>query len=251
MKRHHRTILIISLSVIVIFSVYFLVLYRMSYSIAGNLEKIKSLRIKYTDSALNLDVDGKVWENVKPVKIQLYPQSARVAFGNEERDIMVRGLYNDEEIAFLIVFEDESEDLGGLVNPDACAILFTPKGAPATAQMMGFESKANIWHWKADRDVARFREGDQSVNVIREFIAAGPATQKPLARQYVEGGGEYKNNSWKVIFKRKLISQQKDEFVIEPGNNLSIAFAVWDGGKLETFSRKSISILRPLIVEEK
>lgn len=251
MKKHHRTIVVVALSVIVIFGTYFFVLYRMSYSLSGNLEKQESVRIGYTDRTFDLDVDSGVWKEVEPVKVHLFPQSARVAYGNEERDIMVRGIYNDEEIAFLIEFHDESENRGGLENVDACAILFAPGDAPVTAQMMGFESKVNIWQWKADRDTARFMKDDDSVNVIREFVAVGPATQKPLQNQNVDGRGEYDNSRWRVIFKRKLLSQQEDEFDIKPGNDMNIAFAVWDGKKLETFSRKSISILRPLILEEK
>ncbi len=247
-KRYHSTIIIIALCVAVIAFVYFMVMYRMAYQPAGRIEKQNSLTIEYTNQFISLDAGSEIWKKIKPVTIHLLPQSARVAFGQDEKDIQVRGLFNDDEVAFLLEIEDESGDLGGLLNPDACAILLAPEDVPATAQMMGYESKVNIWHWSADRNFSRYVQGDQSVNVVNELVAVGPATQKPLAEQNVIGKGVYEGIKWQVIFKRKLAGKQEDGIEITPGTNMNIAFAVWDGSKTETFSRKSISILRPLII---
>lgn len=251
MKRHHITILIVSLCVIVMAIAYFIVLYRLAYHPSASLTQEKSLTIEYTNQVIDLDVNSEIWNTTKSTQVHLFPQSARVAYGQEEKDLQVKGLFNNEEIAFLLEFDDTSEDLGGLKNPDACAILLSPEDIPATAQMMGYESKVNIWQWSADRNKQRYVKGDQSIIVIRELVAEGPTTQKPLAHQFVIGKGEYQHTGWRVLFKRKLATSQPDEFEILPGTGMNIAFALWNGENLETFSRKSISILRPLIINKK
>jgi DMSO reductase family type II enzyme heme b subunit len=105
--------------------------------------------------------------------------------------------------------------------------------------MMGYASKANIWHWLADRDT------------VREMKASGPGTQTPLKDQNVKGKGEYRDGKWKVMFKRSLKSMQDEEFEIIPDLEYKIAFALWNGSKMESFARKSISILAYLKFERK
>ena len=251
MKRHHKTILIVALSVAVILVVYFTVLYRLSHAVSGKLEEKETLAVSYINKAFDLDANNDLWKDIAPVRIHLLPQSARTPHGTTERDILVRMAHNNEEIAVLIEFNDESEDRTGPANPDACAVLFAPGDAPATAQMMGFGSIANVWQWLADRDARKYQAGDASVNVVRELFARGPGTQKELPGQNVEGRGEYGQGRWKVVFKRKLKSSQENELELKPGVDMNIAFAVWNGIKMESFSRKSISILRNLTLEEK
>ena len=251
MKRHHTTILVVSLCMATLSVLYFVVLRRSSYRPSETLTVEKEFIVETTNQVIDLDVRSSVWADVSPTNVQLFPQSARVAYGQEEKDILVRAVHNREEIAFLLEFDDESENIGGLIIPDACAILLAPDDATATAQMMGYESKVNIWHWSADRNDRRYGQDDQSVQVVRELISEGPTTQKPLAEQYVTGKGEYARTRWRVVFKRKLAKEQPDELKVSPDTRMQIAFAVWDGGKKETFSRKSISILRPLIISRK
>jgi DMSO reductase family type II enzyme heme b subunit len=248
MRENLRFILIVGIITLVLSLFYFVTVYSMSYK-RNPPEKEKELTVYYVDEQIPLDVNSEFWKNITPVRIHLQPQSARVPYGSDEREIFVRGVYNGSEIGFLVEFEDESENLGLPANPDACAILFVPGESPATSQMMGYNSKANIWHWLADRNLKRYREGDTTVNVVRELIATGPGTQTPMPKQLVEGKGEYTNGKWKVVFKRRLKRMQEDELDFGPGKNFKIAFAVWDGEKMESFSRKSISILRKLVLK--
>jgi DMSO reductase family type II enzyme heme b subunit len=197
-----------------------------------------------------LDPETEIWNSLKPEKVHLQPQTARVPYGNEEREMLVRAVYNEEEIAFLLEYRDTTVNWGLPANPDGCAILFVPGDSPATAQMMGFNSTANIWHWLADRNYKRYREGDTTVNVIRELIAHGPGTQTPMTQQLVEGKGEYTGDGWRVVIKRRLKKIQPDELDLVPGEEFKVAFAIWDGQLVESFSRKSISILRKLVWEK-
>lgn len=223
-------------------AIYFVILYHYIYKIPDTLEKGESFTVFSVDQKITLSLDNKIWHDIQPVTLPLFPQSVRTAFGKYERKINVKGIYNKEDIAFLIEYADETENRIGLKTPDYCAILFVPANSPASAQMMGFESIANIWRWSALRDAKK-------IDVVREFVAHGPTTQKPMENQNVLGQGSYAKGGWKVLFVRKRAKQQKDEFEFMHSKRLKIAFAVWDGEKLETFSRKSIAILRTLILE--
>jgi len=250
MKKYYRTVVITAIVVLLISAGYFIILYGMIYRTSGGLETKKNLTVRYVNQKFDLDTNAEFWKHIEPEKIHLYPQSARVPYGTEERELWVRAAYNDSEITFLLEFKDETEDRGAPVNPDACAILFVPADAPATAQMMGYGSKANVWHWLADRDAERYQRGNQTINVVRELVASGPGTQTPLPKQNVEGKGEYKDGKWSVVFKRRLQSNQEGEFEFRPGKEMNVAFAIWNGVKMESFSRKSIAILRTLTLEK-
>ncbi|MCP2605158.1 ethylbenzene dehydrogenase-related protein, partial [Candidatus Aminicenantes bacterium AH-873-B07] len=176
---------------------------------------------------------------------------ARIPYGTDERDIFVRAAYNDSEVVFILEYEDSTKNVGGFVNPDAAAILFVKKNSPETKQMMGYGAKANIWHWLADRNFQKYKQGKKYINVVRELIAQGPGTQIEMTVQNVKGKGIYKNGKWKIVFKRELKSKYEDEFELGPGIPFEIAFAQWEGQKMESFSKKSISILRTLIWERK
>lgn len=248
-----RTIITTAIIVLILSLGYFGILYRMIYSTSERLEEKKNLTVKHLKQKFDLNVDAEFWKDIEPEKIHLYPQSARVPYGSTEKELWVRAAYNDSEIAFLLEFDDQTEDWGAPANPDACAIMFIPAAAPAAAQMMGYAGKANVWHWLADREALVLdaqAKGDVSVKAVRELIATGPGTQTPLRFQNVDGKGEYRDGKWSVVFRRTLNSKQEGEFELGRHTNHKIAFALWDGTKMESFSRKSISILRTLTLEE-
>lgn len=249
MKGNFKTLLTFSIPLLIVCAVYFIIMYRLSHARMDDLEEEGNLTIKYTNSEIPLDPKAEIWTEIKPMRIHLFPQVARVPYGNEERDVWVSGAFNDREIAFFLEFDDETANWGAPENPDACAILFVPGDSPATAQMMGYNSRANVWHWLADRDAERYQRGNESIQAVRELVAAGPGTQTPMEHQNVVGKGNYENGRWSVVFKRRFNSQQEDEFAFAPGTDKKIAFAIWDGAKMESFSRKSIAILRTLNLE--
>ncbi len=246
MKKATSTIIGTVVVVAILVSAYFIFLYRSVHAVADGLEELDNLTIRRVAGELPLDVRDPLWQRFDPETIHLYPQSARAPYGNSEKDLLVRAVYNGTHIAFLLEFEDQSVDLGAPVDPDACAVLITDQNAPASVQMMGYGGLANVWQWLADRNLARYEQGNESVQPVRELIASGPGTQTELARQTVEGRGEFRDGRWAVVFKRKLASSQEGEIELRPGTEMRTAFAVWNGSKMESFSRKSIAIIRVL-----
>lgn len=251
MKKHRRTMLVIAIVAAVLAASFFTFLYRSNLPMLGELAKKGVIDVSYAPGSLELNADSRIWNDVEPAIINLYPQSARSPHGDDERVIEVRGVHNDDEIAFLLEFDDDTENRSGPARPDSCAILFTPADGPATTQMMGFGGMANVWQWLADMDTQQHQAGNLDVKAVRELIATGPGTQKPLGMQNVEAKGVYEGQRWRVVFKRSLNSTQDRELDFSSESNLNVAFALWNGEKMEASSRKSIAILRSLRIEGK
>lgn len=108
------------------------------------------------DGALPLDdVTAALWEEATAVSIPLSAQIvARPVFPQANvKAVEVRALYNGEQIAFLVTWEDETMDDSAVRVQDfadAVAIQFPlVEGQPFFC--MGQQGgNVNIWHWKAD-----------------------------------------------------------------------------------------------------
>jgi len=249
MKSSYKVALTFSIPLLLFAVVFFLLLRGLTRDQLVGVTEEPPFSMTYTDSEIPLDNSDDFWSGIPPTNVHLWPQNARVPYGTEERDIRVRGVYNDREIAFLVEFDDETENREGPLNRDACAVLFGPSGSPATAQMMGHGGTGNIWHWVADQDTESQQDGGDSTFAVLELFTTGPGTQTPLALQTVAGRGEHSDGRWTVVLKRSLESLQVDALPLTPESELLVAFGAWDGQKVEALARKSISIMTNLVFE--
>ena len=81
----------------------------------------------------------------------------------------------------------------------------------------------NIWYWKN-------KDGKGA-----DLGAKGFGTLKPHGHQDVKAKGVYQGGVWKVVFSRTLNTEHvAEDTQFQPGQFASIAFAVWDGKKMET-----------------
>ncbi len=246
MTSPRATILVFAVALLLLGTLYFVVVRAMGQPRLAALASEPALVIHHTTEPIPLDPDAAAWARMEPVKIHLYPQTARAPFGTEERDVWVTAAYTDGAAAFRLDFADATEGRDSTSYADACAIMFVLGTAPAAGQMMGHDASANIWHWRADWDAAHARPGGDSARAVHELLASGPGTQGLMPTQTVAGRGRYHDGKWSVVFERPLRPQQEGELALAPDGDIEIAFAVWDGAKRESLSRKSISVLRPM-----
>jgi DMSO reductase family type II enzyme heme b subunit len=139
------------------------------------------------------------------------------------KSVKVRGLHDGTTLSILLEYEDPSED-----PDDAAALEFMigekkahfAHGQPM-AQVQG--GPVNIWFWK-NKD-----------NKVLDMNAQGFGTLKVQERQDTKGKGVYQNGGWKVVFSRPLSTDDTEhDTQIKPGDFINIAFAVWDGKKMES-----------------
>jgi DMSO reductase family type II enzyme heme b subunit len=123
----------------------------------------------------------------------------------------------------LLEYADPSED-----PDDAAAVEFMvgdkqahfAHGQPM-AQVQG--GPVNIWFWK-NKDAK-----------VLDMNAQGFGTLKVQDKQDTKGKGVYQNGTWKVVFSRALSTGDAEhDTQIKPGEYINIAFAIWDGKKLES-----------------
>ncbi len=139
------------------------------------------------------------------------------------KTVKIRGLHDGTNVAILVEYADPTED-----PDDAAAIEFMvgdKKAHFAHGQPM-FQVEGgpvNIWYWK--------NKDGKGV----DMSAKGFGTLKAQSHQDVKAKGVYQSGTWKVVFSRALSTENVEEDTqIKPGEFISIAFAVWDGKKLES-----------------
>lgn len=137
--------------------------------------------------------------------------------------VKVRSLHDGNTVAILLEYEDPTQD-----PDDAAALEFMvgdKKAHFAHGQpMLQVEGgPVNIWFWKN-------RDGKGV-----DMTAKGFGTLKAQPDQDVKAKGVYESGKWKVVFARPLSTANVGEDTqVNPGDFINIAFAVWDGKKLES-----------------
>jgi len=184
------------------------------------------------------DPTAAAWNTTPPAT---FPMSPQVHWPDRiqevtVQDVVVRALHDGNQIAFLVEYDDPTEDAD-----DAAALEFMVGDKKAhfahgQPMMLVDGGPVNIWFWK--------NKDGKAV----DMIAKGFGTLKPQAHQDVSAKGAYSNGKWRIVFTRPLTTDHPDEDVqVTPGEFINVAFAVWDGRKdatgqlIEKGSQKAVS----------
>ena len=171
------------------------------------------------------DPNAAAWNDVAPASFVLSPQvhwPTRILEVTVQ-SVKVRALHDGKNAAILLEYADPSED-----PDDAAALEFMvgdKKGHFAHGQPMAQVEggPVNIWYWK------------NKTGKVLDMNAQGFGTLKVQEHQDVTGKGVYQNGTWKVAFTRALSTDDAAHDVqVKPGEFINIAFAVWDGKKMES-----------------
>ncbi len=93
---------------------------------------------------------------------------------------------------------------------------------------------------------------DPARGVAVESAAArrfGSLSFLPKPSQNVVATATWSDGKWTVILKRSLAGSSEDELSLEPGDRVSVAFAVWDGAARDRDGQKLVSIWNDLLIE--
>lgn len=77
----------------------------------------------------------------------------------------------------------------------------------------------------------------------------GTITSQPADLQVVRGDGRWAGGKWRVVMVRPLRTSNARDAQLEPGQETSVAFAVWDGARNDRNGQKAVSVWQRLIIE--
>ncbi|MFN3395499.1 MAG: ethylbenzene dehydrogenase-related protein [Thermodesulfovibrionales bacterium] len=224
---------------------------------------------KKVSGELPSDPKDGAWGKAVAINVPLVPQvmaKPRI-YESKIKELKVRAMHNTKDIAFLIEWEDPTDDSSVDIDKfsDAVALEFpsqTAKEKPHFA-MGDKENTVNIWFWKATWQKAV--EGERLYAMVDDFAGGievgnpvskqraipveniiaqgfGSATDMEKANnQNVTGKGLRDGNRWIVLFKRPLSSSERFEALFKEGGVTPVAFAVWNGSDGERGGRKVVS----------
>lgn len=231
------------------------------------------LKSKQVTQDLPLNPNDPLWQKAEPIEV---PMSGQVIvpprWQNPSVDqLIVRSLYNDKAIGFLVEWNDRFKDTVHKEEPlppvkdtyakvlpeekwtlrDAIALQFPvkiPEGPERPYFFLGEPSKPVVlWHWKAD-----WNEDPKRQTPVEVLRATGPKNLLvPLPDEgQVMGKGMWKNGRWKVVMMRPLAAKDKEkDIAFEVGKLIPIAFYAWDGSNGEQKLLMSLSSWFYLILE--
>jgi DMSO reductase family type II enzyme heme b subunit len=170
------------------------------------------------------DPAAAAWNDAQESEFTLSPQVHWPTRINEVtvKSVKVRALHDGETVGILVEYADPTQD-----EDDAAALEFMvgdkkahfAHGQPM-AQVEG--GPVNIWFWK-----------NKDAKAV-DMWAKGFGTLKPQESQDVKAKGAFQNGTWKVVFSRKLETGDANDAQFKPGEFTNIAFAVWDGKKMDS-----------------
>ena len=253
---------------------------------------IKSLQHQLTNHQVlrALEIEGKIsqdpgeanWLAAESMDVRLTGQVvAAPRWQNPSIELVtVRALYNLEEIAFLIEwddpFKDELHQSGIEFDPqeisrmgafnsyvaandvvprqletfrDAIALQFPVKLPEGTKKPHFFRGDSSnpvhLWQWRSDGV-------ENSAQAVQESNARGwkqPAKVQPGENQQVDAVASWNQGRWSVIMRRPLLTDDRNDIQFVKGRFIPLALNAWDGSNGEHGLIMSLSTWHSVILE--
>ncbi len=250
--------------------------------------------IKEKGDLSKTDINSPFWKKAKPVSIELYSQTTiklndkNANVKNETsgaKKVQVSAVYNDKDIAFKIVWADESENIFnvnstttyadgfalqfakdysdvaklpyiGMGSKDREVIVHIQKAYKSVYEPNGngdIESQVNrdnSPHFEAD--LKKFDEKVASLgnqDYQKAFISEGFRSMSEIKDKSSEFSAKmvFSKKKWEATFTRPL----KDVYLDLNSGAIPVALAVWDGDKMGRDGLKHLSAWVPLKFEGK
>lgn len=222
------------------------------------------------------DPKSTIWtESVPGIEVPLLRQQMALPHGGTNRYATIRSAYADGRIFVRISWEDTSPNTSSLERSfaDGVAVMFAPNTNPMPSPFMGdADNPVIIWHWRADwqnpeTQSAAFEDSYPSYtdgypdhekpafeslgrrpsngSAVMEYMARGFGTLTAQPSGEVEARGYYDHEArtWHVLFRRALQLQDDTMLVFDDRKDIPVTVAIWDGGKGERGSRKSVTLM--------
>ncbi|MHB8483428.1 MAG: c-type cytochrome [Nitrospiria bacterium] len=193
------------------------------------------------------DPNDPRWNDIKSLKFPLLGQVIREQrlFAPSIEEVDVEALYNDQEIALLLIWDDPTESKANPamnVNDDGFAVQFPTlvKSDQKPYFLRGDEQNSvYLWVWTADGKIQ-----EMNASGLDKVVPHSPEG-KTLA-----GKAVYKNGQYRLVFKRTLATQdRKNALQFETKKFIPISFSAWNGSNGEGGTKFSLSAWYYLFLE--
>jgi len=169
--------------------------------------------------------------------------------------VAVKAMYNAKDFSILVIWDDPTNSMPTPekegtpeVFDDALALQFPVtmgKGNEKPYFIMGdLDHPVFVARWIASK------------NAVEEFNANGQEVGKGIrikrqdeANWQFKGKGLYKNGQYRAVFKRSLVTPDKDDVQIAVAQFTPMAFTAWDGSNGEHDAQRSLSAWYYLFLE--
>ena len=192
------------------------------------------------------------WASTEPTSFFLVPQiiAAERFFTPSNDTITVRAMYNDDEVAVLLEWDDRTKSIPGEemaekiadddISPDAVAIQLpvnVPSGAEKPYFLMGDAVHAvNLWRWTSGTT-----DVPESITLMTGRGFEDIETRDAAALG-IRALGNYEAGTWRVVIKRPLTTSDPEQDIqFVEGAFIPVAFAAWDGSNSESGTRHTLT----------
>jgi len=223
--------------------------------------------VKQVTGEVPLDPESPLWaaaDGPVPTLVELGPQMVTNPKWPDPaiKKVEIRAVRNASTLALRLEWEDDSLDhlYGPSANyTDQAALMFPLNpGSELPAITMGAAGEpVNIWQWRAmwQTDLGEKKAGkhvrsgsvsglptvgtEQRASPVEDLNAEGFSTLTTQDEQNVMGRGVWKDNRWRVVFRRALKSPDNADIQFKDAS--AMAVAVWNGGNRERNGQKGLA----------
>ena len=193
--------------------------------------KLNNILILNESAKIPSETEDEMWNKVNSIDIKMEGKKVfGIPFISAITNMRVRGVFTDTELAIMLEWIDKKPDKGDdEFPPDAVQILF-----PAGRNLL------NLWYWKAsDNRAVEFNASGQNMNAL--------TSQK---KSDVEAKSSYKNGIYRVIFKRRINSRDKNDTKFSVNKRIPFSIIAYDGKNNEQGNRGAMSAVRYMVMKK-
>ncbi|MBI5970391.1 MAG: c-type cytochrome [Deltaproteobacteria bacterium] len=218
---------------------------------------IKAMRI---EGALPDKTDDPAWNAASVTSFYLVPQiiAQERHFTPSLDTVSVGAVYNSDEIAILLEWDDRTRSLpgdakaieiaDGDVFVDGVAVQWPRNLAEGEKPYFGMGDAANpvnVWFWQSESAAG----AGQTVRLLDAKGFKDAQTRDP-ASVGLKATGVYDNGTWRVVMKRALTTKDAEKDIqFSEGKFIPIAFAAWDGSNQEKGSKHVMTTWHWLLMQ--
>ena len=164
------------------------------------------------------------------------------------KQVSVRAIKNRDELVIMLEWNDKSRD-GNFEHSslyvDRAAVMFPVEvdSEPPSITMGEPGVPVNIWQWKSiggEKGQPGVKEKEAlAYQTVEDLNAEGFSTLTYQNKQNVRGTALWKEDTWRLIFKRNLVDDDLND--VQFNQSVLMAIAVWNGSNKELNGQKGIA----------